>query len=680
MASPEEAKFLAHFRIARRNGDGWMVRCPGPNHEHGDRNASLSIHHRNGKWLLRCFAECTAESIAEAAGLGMTDLFDDPAPMKQPRNPVRGKVIERWPHTTADGRTRTFLRYENGDRTWDGDTEVKTADLAYMRWFKADTSVHFFTEGEPDADALGATGLSVVGRPSHHRPSAQSLRRFTPTDHIVIIPDADKPGWSKAHAWRDAFEKLGFHRVDVADINKLHPSGEAPHKWDVEDWLTQVQPENPASVLLASFVGAGEPVESEDPDALPHGWRLASDDAAIEPATPLCHGLVFRGKLGMLHGPAKAGKTTLLANALARFCAAKPFAGEPTTGGMVAVVTEDEDTWKHVFQAVNGNVDRLIFIDCWPVGERIPEEVEVIVIDTFNYVATRAGINPNQATDTDTILRPLQELAQQHGIAVVVTDHEPHAEGGVGTRGRPRNSTAKGATCDYLLGLVHDGGHARVSPSAPPRAGISVPKTAVFDKAGELVAGEGRKRTPDEHAWVLEHVTEEPATVTAIIERSGHSQGKKPTGKQARKFRGALISLQEFGLVKASKKKPDEDASRFNPWLYQLPVRPVRPSSVHEEKTDTVRPSVPHPPHVRGGGVGGTDTDRTDTADDQIKGTDGPPAEFALAADDPFAVACARCGHEYRYPDDGFGPVCPECASGRIAPRNAEPAPTHATE
>ena len=52
----------------RRNGDGWLVRCPCPNHGkgRGDRFPSLSVADGDSdRLLLRCFAGCEFVDILE---------------------------------------------------------------------------------------------------------------------------------------------------------------------------------------------------------------------------------------------------------------------------------------------------------------------------------------------------------------------------------------------------------------------------------------------------------------------------------------------------------------------------------------------------------------------------------------------------------------------------------------
>jgi hypothetical protein len=61
----------------RRNGNGWLVRCPCPNHGkgRGDTSPSLSVHDgEGGRLLLRCFAGCEFLDILDALQrLGLVD-------------------------------------------------------------------------------------------------------------------------------------------------------------------------------------------------------------------------------------------------------------------------------------------------------------------------------------------------------------------------------------------------------------------------------------------------------------------------------------------------------------------------------------------------------------------------------------------------------------------------------
>src|SRR5262245_20025268 len=63
---------LAQLSGVGRSGDGWTARCPA----HKDRHNSLSIHHREGRWLLKCHEGCEWQTIVAALGMVAADLFD----------------------------------------------------------------------------------------------------------------------------------------------------------------------------------------------------------------------------------------------------------------------------------------------------------------------------------------------------------------------------------------------------------------------------------------------------------------------------------------------------------------------------------------------------------------------------------------------------------------------------
>ena len=50
-----QIEILTRLIGVRRSGEGWTAQCPA----HEDKQSSLSVHHRDGKWLLKCHAGCT---------------------------------------------------------------------------------------------------------------------------------------------------------------------------------------------------------------------------------------------------------------------------------------------------------------------------------------------------------------------------------------------------------------------------------------------------------------------------------------------------------------------------------------------------------------------------------------------------------------------------------------------
>jgi len=102
------AQAVADLLHARPAGRGkWTARCP----VHRDRSPSLSIREgEDGKTLIHCWAGCSTDDVARAAGLRMADLFAGPPPSpaqlaaieaermakEQQRRAVRGIEREAW--------------------------------------------------------------------------------------------------------------------------------------------------------------------------------------------------------------------------------------------------------------------------------------------------------------------------------------------------------------------------------------------------------------------------------------------------------------------------------------------------------------------------------------------------------------------------------------------------------
>jgi len=88
---------LARLKGVRRSGKGCTAQCPA----HEDRQNSLSVHHRDGKWLLKCHAGCTWEAIIAAIGVEPSDLFD-PSEGKGASHPRNNRATAQLPGLTLD--------------------------------------------------------------------------------------------------------------------------------------------------------------------------------------------------------------------------------------------------------------------------------------------------------------------------------------------------------------------------------------------------------------------------------------------------------------------------------------------------------------------------------------------------------------------------------------------------
>lgn len=90
---------LSKLPDVRRNGNGWMARCPA----HDDERASLSVAvGDDGRALVHCHAGCTPEAIVSAMGLRLADLM--PGDSGKPRAARRAKSKVKT--KTGDGRAK----------------------------------------------------------------------------------------------------------------------------------------------------------------------------------------------------------------------------------------------------------------------------------------------------------------------------------------------------------------------------------------------------------------------------------------------------------------------------------------------------------------------------------------------------------------------------------------------
>lgn len=85
--------FLSRLEKVRKTGHAnWTACCPA----HQDRSPSLSVAEAaDGRILLRCFSECSAEEVVNAVGLTLADLFPE-------RIALHGGKPMRRPFPAAD--------------------------------------------------------------------------------------------------------------------------------------------------------------------------------------------------------------------------------------------------------------------------------------------------------------------------------------------------------------------------------------------------------------------------------------------------------------------------------------------------------------------------------------------------------------------------------------------------
>ena len=247
--SPEQ---LARAIGAERNGNG-SYHCTGENHEHADRNPSLSIDRKDGRTVGCCHAcglkGTPVQIAADVWGLSLGDAAERlvseigiTVPAKSGGTGL-GEIIATYEYVDEDGEhlfevVRYFpkdfrQRVRQGPGwTWKlGDTRRVIYRLPEVVEAIALGKTIHIVEGEKDADALAERGFVATtcpgGADKFRAEYSESLRGAK----VCIIPDNDEQGQKHVQHVAGALQ-------DVASEIRILELPGLPGKGDVSDWLT----------------------------------------------------------------------------------------------------------------------------------------------------------------------------------------------------------------------------------------------------------------------------------------------------------------------------------------------------------------------------------------------------------------------------------------------------------
>jgi 5S rRNA maturation endonuclease (ribonuclease M5) len=241
------AKELGPLKYGR--GDQAMARCP----FHDDTTPSLSLNLQSGLW--QCFG-CQAGGdvfsfiqkkyktdfqgalalLAQEAGI---NFKGNSQRKSKGRGKAKHQIVQTYDYLDGTGRLvfqvcRTepkgfFQRRPDGNGGWINNLEgVVLVPYRLPELLKARRV--FITEGEKDADALAALGLTATCNPMGAGKWRPDFNRYFAAKEVVILPDNDAPGHS--HAQTVARNLHGeAASLKVVELPNL------PDKGDVSDWL-----------------------------------------------------------------------------------------------------------------------------------------------------------------------------------------------------------------------------------------------------------------------------------------------------------------------------------------------------------------------------------------------------------------------------------------------------------
>ena len=200
--------FISRFPKATKTGSGdHMVRCPA----HEDGKASLSVKESpEGNILLKCFANCTPESITAALGLAMKDLFkDEPKKLFTPKYktpatpdiPTEKPTIEKiYSYTDALGRElyqairlkpKSFRQRHAVSGKWIWSMEGVERVLYRLPEVLKSSKV-WIVEGEKDADSLVEKGFCATTNVGGAGKWLDGYTEALAGKDVVICGDNDK--------------------------------------------------------------------------------------------------------------------------------------------------------------------------------------------------------------------------------------------------------------------------------------------------------------------------------------------------------------------------------------------------------------------------------------------------------------------------------------------------------
>jgi len=442
MTAEEILRQFTH--VKRANPTAWTARCP----SHEDTSCdSLSLRATTDRMLLHCFAGCAVEPITHAVGLRVADLFFV-APSAPP--PLSSQIIAIYDYTTHEGDLlhqvvrfgpkKTFKqRRPDGHGGWTWNMQG-----VHRVWYRLHELVEaesiWVVEGEKDAEALAALGLTATTTPGGSEAfgqsdyAAQLSRLLVGKREVLALRDNDPAGLGYREAVAAACHAEGL-TVKLVDLPGVGP------KEDVSDWLAAGHP-------VEELVQIAATAPTWTPSAVPSRWPVydAADpwEDVTLPSWILEPVLPERGVMWVA-GTAHAGKSLFmqylclcLAVGRAQACGHFPVTRRPR----IFYVSKEDGRGRFkvrradILAAWDGaRVDpvalRCIFrepinlLDADDIAELVrlcrDDGRTILVLDTWT--ALTPGSDPDSPKEQAALARIVVDLAERIEGLVIVIDH-----------------------------------------------------------------------------------------------------------------------------------------------------------------------------------------------------------------------------------------------------------------
>ena len=425
-------EILSHFQNARRNGRGFMARCP----SHEDKKNSLSITpSESGNILMKCMAGCSTKSVIDAVGLTWRDLAAFNVDNRQPDD---DPVIARYVYVDEQQsplfrvcrtRSKQFFqeRFEASTGTFFPGMNGARRVVYQLPEVLAGETV-FIVEGEKDVDKLTSIGLTATTNPGGAGKWKAEYSGTLKGKQVVILPDNDDPGQKHALAVARAV-------LSVAQSVKVVSLPDLPPKGDVSDYLDTHTKED-----LLALVQSAKPFNDKPAGRTPITVRIS--DVEREEIHYLLRNRVALRKLTDIHGDPGEGKSFVSQAIAAAVSCGDGLPGDSNRepGNVIIMSAEDglSDTIRPRLEDLGADLTRIFFLrglidekgqeralslEDLDVIERAIIEHSAILVIIDPIIAYTAAKDTHKAAEVRSLLAPLSMLADKHSCAIILIRH-----------------------------------------------------------------------------------------------------------------------------------------------------------------------------------------------------------------------------------------------------------------
>ncbi|WP_353686278.1 hypothetical protein [Thermodesulfovibrio sp. 3462-1] len=231
-------ELLNKLEGVKKVGNSYMAYCPA----HSDKHQSLSVKETNGRILLHCFAGCSLESILDALGLKVQDLYTNHKEKftEDKTEDNEKRIVAVYDYTNETGQLLfQVVRYEPKDfrirRFVDGRCVYNLGDVEPVLYKLPElikSQQVFVAEGEKDADNLAKMGLTATTAPFGAGKWRANFNKYFIDKDVIIVPDFDEVGIQHSFKIEEQLKPI------AKSVKILNPESlNLKEKGDISDWI-----------------------------------------------------------------------------------------------------------------------------------------------------------------------------------------------------------------------------------------------------------------------------------------------------------------------------------------------------------------------------------------------------------------------------------------------------------